>query len=329
MRTLRRAGSGSLPDFAALAPSLRRGRNVELHEGVGGRPHRGGALARNLRLDARQACAERRRNRVCCEDRICRGRRGKTAAGRAAHRPGRVACRQSERISERRIVEPLLVAKRVPLADIEPGTPVFEGQLSSEFADRVEPGERAVAVRVDEAGAVGDRVRPGNVVDVFLTLKRDGAGIGGHGEIARSQAKLLLSRVRVLAFGDALPAGGGPNAHDVHARTVVLAVPTEEVDRLALADSAGHLLLALRNPHDIDGGQRSSSALLARVGGSATRAVRPSTVADAGVSLGALSGSDGGVEATPEVRPPTMRRATSGAERVEVVRAGHVDSPGS
>lgn len=224
--------------------------------------------------------------------------------------------------------EPLLVSKRVPLADIEPGTPVFEGQLSSGFADRVEAGERAVAVRVDEAGAVGDRVRPGNVVDVFLTLKRDGAGIGGHGEIARSQAKLLLSRVRVLAFGDALPAGGGPNTHDVHARTVVLAVPTEEVDRLALADSAGHLLLALRNPHEIEGRQRSSSAALARVGGSAAGAVRPSTVADAGVSLGALSGSDGGVEATAAVRPPTMRRATSGAGRVEVVRAGHVDSTG-
>jgi len=143
------------------------------------------------------------------------------------------------------------------------------------------------------------------------------------------RAKLLLSRVRVLAFGDAQPAGGGPNTHDVHARTVVLAVPTEEVDRLALADSAGHLLLALRNPHDIEGGQRSSSAVLARVGGSAARAVRPSTVADAGVSLGALAGSDGGVEATAAVRPPTMRRAMSGAGRVEVVRAGHVDSPGS
>ena len=147
--------------------------------------------------------------------------------------------------------EPMLVAKRVPLVDIEAGTPVFEGQLSAGFADRVEPGERAVAVRIDEAGAVGDRVRPGNFVDVFLTLKRDGAGIGGQSEIARSQAKLLLSRVRVLAFGDAPPAGGGPNTHTVHARTVVLAVPTAQVDRVALADSAGHLLLALRNPKDI------------------------------------------------------------------------------
>ena len=225
--------------------------------------------------------------------------------------------------------EPMLVAKRVPLADIEPDTPVFEGQLSSGFADRVEPGERAVAVRIDEAGAVGELVRPGNVVDVFLTLKRDGAGIGGQSEIARSQAKLLLSRVRVLAFGDAPAAGGGPNARTVHARTVVLAVPMGDVDRLALADSAGHLLLALRNPHEVDGAQRSSGAVLARVGTSAARTVGPSTVTDAGVSLGVLSGSGGGVESTPRVQAPTTHRAVSRAGQVEVVRAGRVDVPGS
>lgn len=227
--------------------------------------------------------------------------------------------------------DPTLVAKRIPLADIEPETPVFEGQLSSGFADRVAPGERAVAVRVDEAGAVSDLVRPGNVVDVFLTLKRDGAGIGGQGEIARSQAKLLLSHVRVLAFGDAPPAGGGPSAHVVHARTVVLAVPTGDVDRLALADSAGHLLLALRNPHDVDVEQGSPGPMLARVGGNAARAARPSMGADAGVSLGALSGSDRGVGSVPSARGPATHRGVAGAGRVEVVRAGHVgaDAPGS
>lgn len=225
--------------------------------------------------------------------------------------------------------EPMLVAKRIPLADIEPDTPVFEGQLSSGFAERVQPGERAVAVRVDEAGAVGELVRPGNVVDVFLTLKRDGAGMGAQAEIARSQAKLLLSGVRVLAFGDAPPAGGGPNTHAVHARTVVLAVPKGDVDRLALADSAGHLLLALRSPHDSDGVERTSSAVLARVGGSAAHALRPSTVADAGVSLAALSGSDSRAEAMPSARAQMRHTTIPAAAQVEVVRAGHIDAPGS
>lgn len=232
---------------------------------------------------------------------------------------------------------PTLVAKRVPLADIEPGTPVFEGQLSSGFAEQVEPGERAVAVRVDEASAVGDRVRPGNFVDVFLTLKRDGAGIGSHGEIARSRALRLLSRVRVLAFGDASPAGNSAGGHAVHARTVVLGVPADEVDRLALADSAGHLLLALRNPRDlrdVDHAESLPPGPVDRISGSVAHAVgdpaRPSTITDAGISLGVLSGSEGGGQAAARnAEAPRTHGAATGTGRVEVVRAGHVDTPGS
>ena len=72
-------------------------------------------------------------------------------------------------------VDPSALAQRVPLADIEPGAPVFDAQLSSGFAEQVEPGQRAVAVHVDEASAVGDRLRPGNFVDVYVMLKRENA----------------------------------------------------------------------------------------------------------------------------------------------------------
>ncbi len=95
-------------------------------------------------------------------------------------------------------------------------------------------------MRVDEGNAVGNRLRPGNFVDVFFTLKRDGnAGMGG--EIDRTQARLLMSKVRVLAFGNATTTGdtgGDPNGM---VRTAVLAVPVADVDRLTLAESAGRL----------------------------------------------------------------------------------------
>jgi len=219
------------------------------------------------------------------------------------------------------------LVERVPRVDIEPGTPVFEAQLSTGFADEIELGERAVAVRVDEASAVGERVRPGNFVDVFLTLKREGGGIDGHAEIARSQARLLLSRVRVLAFGDALPGGGkatGGNSGEriVHARTAVLAVPTEDVHRLALADSAGRLLLALRNPRDAEVADPRALAL----GTTAPAAMlwpraepTPSTLAAAGISLGVLSGSDGARAVAP------ARRTDSRAGQIEVVRGGRAE----
>jgi pilus assembly protein CpaB len=219
--------------------------------------------------------------------------------------------------------EPALLAGRMPIADIEPDVPVFEAQLSSGFAEQVEPGERAVAVRVDEASAVSDRLRPGNFVDVFFTLKRDSSGIGAHSEIGRSQARLLLSRVRVLAFGAPLPAGGNPDEQSAHARTAVLAVPTADVDRLALADSAGHLLLALRNPRDAEvvdpAFVQIPATVLARMR-SLWADPTSSTLAAAGMSLSALSGSDGVQAAAPS------RRMSAGVGKIEVIRGGHAET---
>ena len=93
---------------------------------------------------------------------------------------------------------------RVPLVAIAANTPLSEASLTTGLADAIAPGERAIAVRVDESNAVGNRVRPGNFVDVFFMLKRDmSAGPGTNAEVDATQARLLLSRVRVLSFGDA------------------------------------------------------------------------------------------------------------------------------
>ncbi len=69
--------------------------------------------------------------------------------------------------------EPARLVGRVPLAGIGAQAPVLDTLLSAGLAERIEPGERAVAVRVDETNAVGNRLRPGNLGDVFFTLKRD------------------------------------------------------------------------------------------------------------------------------------------------------------
>jgi pilus assembly protein CpaB len=146
-------------------------------------------------------------------------------------------------------------AGHVPVTDLGEGSPLLKSQMVSGLALRLEEGERAVAVKADEAMGVGYRLQPGDFVDVFLMLKAD------RQEIDRSQARLLLSRKRVLAFGTASVDGapsraesakaGNQAARNEGARTVVLAVPVAEVNLLNMGDSSGRLVLALRNPADL------------------------------------------------------------------------------
>jgi pilus assembly protein CpaB len=147
---------------------------------------------------------------------------------------------------------------RVPVIDLSEGSPLLEGQLVSGLALRVATGERAFAIKADEIMGVGNQVQPGDFVDVFLMLKADGR----EKDIDRSQARLLLSRKRVLAYGSA-SVDGLPSKMDKNgtaqqqaqraeaARTAVLAVPVDDINRLTLAENSGRLLLALRNPTDM------------------------------------------------------------------------------
>ncbi|GER17795.1 Flp pilus assembly protein CpaB [Variovorax boronicumulans] len=145
---------------------------------------------------------------------------------------------------------------RVPVLDLSEGTPVMENQLVSGLALRVGEGERAVAIKADEIMGVGNKIQPGDLVDVFITLKSDGK------DVDRSQARLLLSRKRVLAFGsssvDGLPSKTADKQQQQQqvqrteaARTAVLAVPVDDVNRLTIGDATGRLMLALRNPNDM------------------------------------------------------------------------------
>jgi pilus assembly protein CpaB len=227
--------------------------------------------------------------------------------------------------------DPALLAGRVPVTAIGVQAPVLDTQLSSGLAERIEPGERAVAVRVDESNAVGSRLRPGNLVDVFFTLKRDGA-MGGSGEIERSQARLLLSRVRVLAFGQggSTDAGGDIN---LAARTAVLAVPVADVDQLTLAEGSGRLVFALRNPRDDEVADNTAlpvpGPLLKTAAVAGTAQASPSTRAAAGVALDQLSGASRPAPAAPLKNNATHApaRIVAGTHNdIEVIRGGRAET---
>lgn len=148
--------------------------------------------------------------------------------------------------------------------------PLFEQQLISGLALQLENGQRAVSIEVKESMAAGHHVRPGDFVDVYFTLD------GNKEQIeVDTQARLLLARSRVLAYGAASVenppltaaqrkaqqeqdanssgmrrAGGDSQAARAPANTAVLAVPLADVERLTLAEKYGQLTLALRHPDD-------------------------------------------------------------------------------
>lgn len=236
--------------------------------------------------------------------------------------------------------EPAQLAGRVPNAEIGADSPVLESQLSSGLAERVEAGERALAVRVDEGNAVGNRLRPGNFVDVFFTLKRDGGSMGNGGEIDRTQARLLMSKVRVLAFGNATASGDSAGDPNGMVRTAVLAVPVADVDRLTLAESAGRLIFALRNPKDTELVDQSVLPAYPGVLKTAAHAgtaepLQDSTRAAAGVALDTLSGSANAGSAGTAARLPPLPRMpptrvagniNSTKSGIEVIRGGRAET---
>src|SRR5690606_32505894 len=78
--------------------------------------------------------------------------------------------------------------------DIAAGGPVAGPSLAPGLARQRRAGGRAVAVPVDELVGAGNRVMPGDMVDVFFALEK-------NQEVQGSQVRLLQSRVRVLAYG--------------------------------------------------------------------------------------------------------------------------------
>ena len=196
---------------------------------------------------------------------------------------------------------------RVPVLDLSEGTPLVENQLASGLAQRLGDGERAVAVRADEVMGVGNRVQPGDYVDVFVVLKSDGR------DIASNQARLLLSRKRVLAFGAAsVESMQQQNSQQSQgrsesARTAVLAIPVAEIARLALGENGGQLLLALRNPADTS---------------------QPDAALFTGLTVALLAGNGSNGLPAAAVLPAAAKRpdaAPTGARRSASIRPAHAN----
>ncbi|MBV6286569.1 Flp pilus assembly protein CpaB [Pseudomonas aegrilactucae] len=124
------------------------------------------------------------------------------------------------------------------------------------LARMIQPGERALAVAVDEVVGAAGQLRPGDYVDVLLYLREENANPQASAQVA-VPALRLLSVGEQLGLGSdgkpveaALDAKTAQQQRSVMARTVVLAVPQALTSRLLLAAQAGSLRLAVRSAQE-------------------------------------------------------------------------------
>lgn len=135
-------------------------------------------------------------------------------------------------------------APRLVLRAIEQHEPLLTVKLSEPGGDaglvsRLNPGERAFAIKVDVASGVSGFLRPGDMVDIYWTGRPQGRDGGlPDGEVTR----LIESTVRLIAIDQM----ANTETREVAiARTVTVAATPLQVAALAQAQSTGRMSLSL------------------------------------------------------------------------------------
>lgn len=132
--------------------------------------------------------------------------------------------------------EPLVARKIVRAGD------------SGYMAAYLEPGMRAMAIRVTVETAAGGFILPGDRVDVLLTREIKGAGDDGG---TRFTTATVMRNVKVLAIDQSTRVAQDEQA--VVGATATLELTGRDAEVLALAKSEGELSLVLRSYADTAG----------------------------------------------------------------------------
>lgn len=130
--------------------------------------------------------------------------------------------------------EPILARKLV-----NPGEAGFMSAI-------LEPGHRAVSVRINAETGVGGFILPGDRVDVILSYEPESEGSGRRVKTSST----VLENVRVLAI-DQSPRREDDDEVKVGS-TATLELTPADAETLALAESMGDLTLALRSVADVN-----------------------------------------------------------------------------
>src|SRR5690349_16720004 len=139
------------------------------------------------------------------------------------------------------------VAGRVARVAVFNGEPIVPGRLAPVGSGpgleiKIPPGQRAMAVRINDVAGISGLLQPNSRVDVLVTIRDDNS--------SRQVAKLFMSNMLVLSVGTEVQRDN--QGKPINATTVTLAVTPDEAERLAIAMNSGTLQLVLRGYGDPD-----------------------------------------------------------------------------
>lgn len=142
---------------------------------------------------------------------------------------------------------------KVTRSEVLAGESIRKGRLLGENEKLglpllIPPGYRGITISVDEVIGVAGFVKPGDIVDVLVTLNE------GIIEDDTKVTLTLLQSVQVVAIGQDIdpPANNDQAKKGKLASSVTLAVEPKDAERLVLAGESGRLRLALRPLNYLD-----------------------------------------------------------------------------
>lgn len=151
----------------------------------------------------------------------------------------------SEHMPDGRFEKPEDLIGRIVLTPLKRHEPILESKLApldvknGGVVGVLHPGMRAMAVRVNDVVGLPGFVKPGDRVDVMVTLGNSGK----KGKIT----KAVLENTLVLATGTQMERQG-PGEKPKLVKVFTFEVSLEEAEKLAYASTEGKLRLALRSP---------------------------------------------------------------------------------
>ena len=137
------------------------------------------------------------------------------------------------------------------------GEPIISRKIvragdSGYMAAYLEPGMRAMAIRVTVETAAGGFILPGDRVDVLLTRETTLSNMGAQeGDRSKFASSTVMQNIKVLAIDQSTRAGDDEQA--VVGATATLEVGPRDAEAMALAKSEGELSLVLRSYADTGG----------------------------------------------------------------------------